>query len=87
MGCPFAQLSPLLLLSCLVLFFQFGASFFSPKPVLASLQRGRSLTGKGERAGRGGQRALARGCRRGLEWKGGGGGFQKQMVHQNVSID
>ncbi|CAN0489269.1 unnamed protein product, partial [Ectocarpus sp. 12 AP-2014] len=44
MGCPFAQLSPLLLLSCLVLFFQFGASFLSPKPLLASLQRGRSLT-------------------------------------------
>ncbi|CAM9247751.1 unnamed protein product [Scytosiphon promiscuus] len=44
MGCPFAQLSPLLLVSCLVLFFQFGASFFSPKPLLASLQRGRSLS-------------------------------------------
>ncbi|CAM9091870.1 unnamed protein product, partial [Pylaiella littoralis] len=44
MGCPFAQLSPLLLLSCLVLFFQFGASFLSPKPLLASLQRGRSLS-------------------------------------------
>ncbi len=51
MGCPFAQLSPLLVLSCLVLFFQFGVSFLSPKPLLASLQRGRSLAG--ERGGRG----------------------------------
>lgn len=55
MGCPFAQLSPLLLLSCLVLFFQFGASFLSPKPLLASLQRGRSLAGErcGEKVGTG----------------------------------
>lgn len=46
MACPFAQLSPLLLLSFLVLFFQFGASFFSPKPLMASLQRGRSFSGE-----------------------------------------
>lgn len=48
MACPFAQLSPLLLLSFLALFFQFGASFFSPKPLMASLQRGRSFSGEEE---------------------------------------
>lgn len=46
MACPFAQLSPLLLLSFLALFFQYGASFFSPKPIVASLHRGRSFTGE-----------------------------------------
>lgn len=46
MACPFAQLSPLLLLSLLVLFLQYGASFFSPKPLLASLHRGRSISGQ-----------------------------------------
>lgn len=46
MACPFAQFSPLVLLSLLALFFQFGASFFSPKPFMASLQRGRSLAGE-----------------------------------------
>lgn len=45
MACPFAQLSPLLLLSFLVLFLQYGASFFSPKPLLASIHRGKSLVG------------------------------------------
>lgn len=46
MACPFAQLSPLVLLSLIALFFQFGASFFLPKPLAASLHRGRALAGE-----------------------------------------
>ncbi|CAN0210700.1 unnamed protein product [Ascophyllum nodosum] len=53
MACPFAQLSPLLLLSFLVLFLQFGASFFSPKPIIASLHRGRSMAGSTSSRSRG----------------------------------
>lgn len=46
MACPFAQLSPLVLLSLIALFFQFGASFFLPKPLAASFHRGRALAGE-----------------------------------------